>query len=80
MTVFNIETLNALGARLYDHADSITNVAAHEMELDIRLAARVCSNFATLRFRVAEIAEMALTQDGAATRRDLLDALADAES
>lgn len=33
---------------------------AHEMELDIRLAARVCSNLVTLRFRVAEIAELAL--------------------
>jgi hypothetical protein len=80
MTAFNIETLNALGARLYDHADSITNVAAHEMEIDIRLAARVCSNLATLRFRVAEIAEAALTHAPGATRRDLIDALADAES
>jgi hypothetical protein len=34
---------------------------------------------ATLRFRVAEIAEQAVTQDGAATRRDLVAALADAE-
>jgi hypothetical protein len=36
MTVFNIETLNALGARLFDHADSITNVARHDMEVDCR--------------------------------------------
>jgi hypothetical protein len=79
MTVFNIETLNALGARLFDHADSITNPARHDMEVDCRLAARALSNFATLRFRVVEIAEAALTQAGAATRRDLLDALADAE-
>jgi hypothetical protein len=40
MTVFNMETLNALGARLFDHADSITNPARHEMEVDCRLAAR----------------------------------------
>ena len=79
MTVFNYETLTQLAARLYDHGDSITNVAAHQMEIDIRLAARACSKFASLRFRVAEIAEMALTQDGAATRRDLTAALADAE-
>jgi hypothetical protein len=39
----------------------------------------VCSSFASLRFRVAEIAAMALTQAGAAMRRDLLDALTDAE-
>ena len=50
MTVFNMETLNALGARLFDHADSITNPARHEMEVDCRLAARALSNFAT-RFR-----------------------------
>ncbi len=62
MTVFNYETLNALGARLIDNTDSIVNVASHEMELDIRLAARVCSKLASLRFRVAEIAETALTQ------------------
>jgi hypothetical protein len=43
MTVLDIETLNALGARLYDHAESISNVGAHEMEMDIRLAARLCS-------------------------------------
>jgi hypothetical protein len=79
MTIFDYETLTKLGARLFDHADSITNVAAHEMEVDIRSAARVCSNLATLRFRIAEIAEAALTQDPAATQRDLLGALTDAE-
>jgi hypothetical protein len=79
MSVFNFEKLNALGARLFDHADCIVNVAAHETDQDMRLAARVCSKFATLRFRIAEIAEGALTQAPAATRRDLLGALADAE-
>jgi hypothetical protein len=33
--------LNALADRLADHADGIVNVAAHEMEQDIRLAAGV---------------------------------------
>jgi hypothetical protein len=79
MTVFNIETLNALGARLFDHADSITNAARHDMEVDCRLAARVCGNMASLRFRIMEIAEHALTQAPAATRQDLLDAVANAE-
>ena len=37
MTVFDYETLNALGARLFDHADSITNPARHDMEVDVRL-------------------------------------------
>jgi hypothetical protein len=79
MTLFNVETLNALGARLFDHRDSVTNVAAREMEVDIRLAARVCSNFATLRLRIMEIAELALTQAPVASRQGLLDALADGE-
>jgi hypothetical protein len=39
MTVFDIGTLNALGARLFDHADSITNPARHDREVDCRLAA-----------------------------------------
>jgi hypothetical protein len=35
------DELNALADRLADHADGIVNVAAHEMEQDIRLAAGV---------------------------------------
>jgi hypothetical protein len=35
-TVFDIPTLNAIGARLFGHADAITNAAA-----DLRLAARI---------------------------------------
>ena len=42
MTVFDYEMLTKLAASLYDHGDSITNVAAHQMEIDIRLAARGC--------------------------------------
>jgi hypothetical protein len=75
MTVFTIEALNALGARLFDHTDSITNPARHDMEVDCRLAARALSNFATPRFCIGEITEAALTQPGAATRRDLIAAL-----
>jgi hypothetical protein len=55
------------------------NVAAHEMEIDIRVAARALDRLASLRFRIAEIAEAALTQAPAATRRDLLEALSAAE-
>jgi hypothetical protein len=77
-TVFNAETLAALCARLHDHADGIVNVAAHEMETDIRQATRALALFATLKFRIAEIAEMALTQAGPAIARDLRQALDDA--
>jgi hypothetical protein len=78
-TKFNAENLAALCARLRDHADSITNVAAHEMELDLRIAARALALFATLQFRVSEIAEMALSQAGPATARDLRQALDDTQ-
>jgi hypothetical protein len=74
-TAFDIEGLTALSARLFDHADSIINVAAREMEIDIRLAARTCDKLAGLRFRVAEIAALAPQQNGSATARDLREAL-----
>jgi hypothetical protein len=77
ITTFNIETLNAIGARLSGHADTITNAAA-----DLQMAARIAHKLASLRFRIAEIAEQALTQewDRAAFARDLRDALAKAEA
>jgi hypothetical protein len=56
-TTLDIEALNQLALRLDDAADSITNVAAHEMEKDIRTAARVASWAAHVRFVVAEIAD-----------------------
>jgi hypothetical protein len=37
------DELNALAGRLTDHADSIENAAAHELEMDLRLAARAVS-------------------------------------
>jgi len=77
-TTFNIETLNALGARLSGNAEAITQRIA----ADLRLAARICEKLASLRFRIAEIAEQALAQpewDRAAFARDLRDTLADAE-
>jgi hypothetical protein len=74
-TAFHIEALNALSARLFDHANSITNVAAHEMEMDLCLAGRACDKLAGLRFRVGEIAEMAPQQNRSAGARDLREAL-----
>jgi hypothetical protein len=78
ITVFDIETLNAIGARLFEHADAITQ----DIAADLRLSAQICHRLASLRFRVAEIAEQALAHhewDRAAFARDLRDALAKAE-
>jgi hypothetical protein len=45
------------------------------MEVDIRLAAQACDKLAGLRFRVGEIAEIALHQNVATTARDLREGL-----
>ena len=52
-TAFDIEALNALSARLFDLANSIANVAAHEMGIDIRVAARTCDKHAGLLGKIA---------------------------
>jgi hypothetical protein len=77
-TVFDIESLNAIGARLFEHADAITQ----DIAADLQLAARIAGMLAGLRFRIAEIAQAALAHpewDRAAFARDLRDALAKAE-
>jgi hypothetical protein len=80
---FNYANLTAIGGRLSQRADGVVMVGAQDIASDLRLAARMASRFATLIFRIGEIAEMALTipaWDGAAFARDLRDALSDAES
>jgi hypothetical protein len=69
---FSIQILAQLGGRLFDHAEALA--AFPELEpithpinvvTDLRLAARACSSFATLQFRVSEITAMAFRQDAA---------------
>ena len=74
-TILNIETLNAIGARLFEHADSV--IARREIADDMRLAGRICDKLASLRFEIAEIAAKTKDTD---TARELRDALSDAES
>jgi hypothetical protein len=77
-TILDIPTLNAIGARLHEHADAITQ----DVAADLQLAALITHKFAGLRLRVAEIAEAALAHpewDRAAFACDLRDALAKAE-
>ncbi len=62
-------------------ADEIENIC-QGMADDLTLAARIADKLASLRFRIAEIAEAALAHpewDRAAFARDLRDALKDAE-
>jgi hypothetical protein len=76
-TVFDIETLNAVAARLFDRADEIENICQGLTD-DLTLAARIADKLASLRFRVGEIAVQCLAQDPGATHRDLVTALDDA--
>jgi hypothetical protein len=75
LTAFSIENLNAIGARLFDHADAIRNAARRDVAADLRLAARIADKLASLRFRISEIAGKTKDHD---TARALSDALADA--
>jgi hypothetical protein len=77
-TILDIPTLNAIGARLFEHADAVTQ----DIAADLRLAAVIAAKLASLRFRIAEIAEAALAHpewDRAAFARDLREALAGAQ-
>jgi len=65
MTVFNIKTLNALGARLFDHADSITNPARHDV--GSRLPAS-CSRSLELHNLAMPVAEMPRRTETGRTR------------
>jgi hypothetical protein len=74
-TTVDIETLNALGLRLFTPTASPTS--SPQDGTDMRLTDQVCDKLAGLGFRVAEIAETAMTQASAAARRDPLGALAE---
>ncbi len=76
-TIFDIETLNATAARLLDHADTITNAARRDVAADLRLAARIASAMATLRFRVGEAASATKDPKTAERLLDLLKAVED---
>jgi hypothetical protein len=76
--IFDYASLTAIGARLSDHADAVTNAARQDIANDLRLAAAIAVKFASLRFRVAEIAAKAIENpdwDNAAIARDLREAL-----
>lgn len=59
-TNFDIETLNELALRLFEHAGAITNAARRDIANDLRVAALVASRLSSLRFRISEIASQAL--------------------
>jgi hypothetical protein len=74
--VYNYETLTALGLRLVDHGETLAASPEHEeIVIDLARAARACSNFATLQFRVGEIAQHALERPAPTLHRDLFAAI-----
>jgi|GraSoi2013_100cm_1033763.scaffolds.fasta_scaffold225209_2 hypothetical protein len=77
-TTLDYVSLTAIGARLSEHADAITNAARQDIAADLRLAATIAAKFADLRFRIATIAAKTIENpdwDNAAIARDLREAL-----
>jgi hypothetical protein len=71
------ETLTALGLRLVDHGETLAASIEHEeIAIDLARAAAACSQFATLQYRIREIAQHALERPGLAMHRDLNEAVA----
>ena len=77
--ILNTEMLTAIAAKLFEHSDNVKSVPWQDIALNLRLAARLAEKTASIRFRIAEIADMALAQDPGATARDLRDLLSDME-
>ena len=71
-TRMSIEALKKLSTRLFDHADAITNAAARNIESDIRLAAHIASDMASLRVHLKAIATACKDESTARDLRKLL--------
>lgn len=54
--ILDIETLNAIAARLLERAETIHQITLVELVLDLRLAARACELLAHVRFALGDIA------------------------
>jgi hypothetical protein len=67
------ETLNLLSARLFAHADSITNSARLDVAEDMRTAARLADKLVVVRSRLNEI--VANTMDSTTRTRGQIHAL-----
>jgi hypothetical protein len=58
--VFGYAELTAAAGRFADHAETVMNPARQDIAQDLRMAARMAHKFASLRFRVANIAQKAI--------------------
>jgi len=72
-TILDIETLNAISARLRDRADSVHQFSLAELIEDLRIAARCADLLGHIRFEVSEIAAKCLDEDAARELRDLIE-------
>jgi hypothetical protein len=71
-TPLSIEALKQLSTRLLEHADAITNAAARNIESDMRLAAHVTSDMASLRGHIKAIVAVCKDESTARHLRKLL--------
>jgi hypothetical protein len=72
-TILDIETLNGISSRLYDRAETITQVALQDLAMELRLAARCAEVLARVRFALGEVAEKTKDHDTRLEIRGLLD-------
>jgi len=69
----DIETLNAVSARLRDRAESINQFSLAELIADLRIAARCADLLAHLKFELGELATKTTDSDTRLEIRGLLD-------
>jgi hypothetical protein len=67
-----VENLNAIGVRLADRADEMTQVTLRGLADDLRLAARIAEALATMRTEVAEVAAKTMDSSTRDQLRDLM--------
>ena len=69
-----LEEIMALSTRLTDHADSIVNPAAHEMETDLRKASDLLRRYVTLLANMEDDEAAARFKAGDVVRENRADA------
>jgi hypothetical protein len=65
--------LNTAATRLFERADTITQITLTDLVSDLRLAGQACERLAAVRAELSEIAAKCRDHDAARELRDMLD-------
>ena len=71
--VLDIETLNAISARLAERADAIQQVTLLDWAVDLRTAARCAEVLAHIRFELGEVITKTTDHDARLSLKNLLE-------